>query len=266
MLKIIFIVFIIILLNSFSLLSQTQQDLFQQMMRAFQNLKFENAEKIAKQITADYESHTLSELVEAHKILGVIAYQRDMNLQEAQLQFEQALSIDRKVQLDSVYASIKTIGFFNDIKSKFISRPVYNEVEQNIHYRYLIQPDPRPGATLRSMVLPGWGQFYKNDKTKGYIFITSTATFALTTTLFHFMQKNAHDDYLKATEPGVIEQKYDKYNRFYKLRNNVAIATAGIWLYAFFDALIAEPKPANKPVKISFAVDKHPSICAQIFF
>jgi len=257
---------IIVVLNIVSLFSQTQQNLFQQMMQAFQNLKFENAEKIAKQITADYESHTLSELVEAHKILGVIAYQRDMNLQEAQFQFDQALSIDQHVQLDSVYASIKTIHFFNDLKSKFISRPADNKVEQNIQYRYLIQPDLRPGATLRSMILPGWGQLYKNDKKKGYVLITSTATVTIATVIFHVVQNNAHHDYLNATEQGIIKKKYDKYNRYYKLRNNTAIIGGGIWLYAFFDALIAKPKLANKQVKISFHVDKYPYVSALFSF
>ena len=259
MLKKTVFIFILLLLNIAPLFPQEQQDLFRQMIRAFQNLKFETAEKIARQITSDYESYSPSQLLEAHKILGIIAFQRDMNLPEAQIQFEQALSIDRTTRLDSVNASLKTINFFNDLKTKFISKPAANQTEETIHYRYHIQPDPRPAATLRSMVLPGWGQLYKNDKKKGYALITSTV-------IFHVAQNNAHQDYLNETNPSIIKKKYDKYNRYYQLRNTTALIGGGIWLYAFFDVLIAKPKPRAKKIDVAFHVFDHPRVSAQIAF
>ena len=263
MLKKIYLAVILITINSSFLFSQTQQSLFQQMIQAFQQLDYENARKIGKQIAADFKSYTPIELLETHKILGVIAYQ-DGNLPDANSQFEQALSIDRTAQLDSVYVSPKIIKFFNDLKESHNSRIKTEETEKSIQYRYLVQPDPRSAATLRSMILPGWGQLYKNDKRKGYFLIGSTATVTLATALFHFLQKGAHDDYLKATDPKTIEQRYDKYNSFYKLRNNTALLAGGIWLYAFFDALLAEPK--EKHVKVSFIVNEYPGICAEICF
>jgi tetratricopeptide (TPR) repeat protein len=260
MLKKIFLILILFIINISLIYSQAQQSLYQQMIQAFRQLEYENAEKIGKQITADFESYTPIELLETHKILGVIAYQ-DGNLSEANSQFEQALSIDRTAHLDSVYVSPKIIQFFNDLKSNYALRQKSGEIDKTIHYRYLVQPDPRPAATLRSMILPGWGQLYKNDKRKGYVLVSSTATATLATVLFHFMQKNAHDEYLKATDIETIKQKYDNYNLFYKLRNNTALLAGGIWLYAFFDALLAEPK--EKPVKVSFFVGDYPGLYAQ---
>jgi len=254
----------LVLLNCYSLFSQPQQNLYQQMIRAFQNLKFGTAEKFARQITADYESYTPSELLEAHKILGIIAYQRDMNLQQAKMQFEQALSIDQTTRLDSVNASVKTINFFNKLKTTFISKRMSGESEQAFHYRYLIRPDPRPAATLRSMVFPGWGQLYKNDRKKGYALIFSSAAVTISTVIFHVMKNNAHQDYLSATEPSLIKEKYDRYNRYYKLRNNTALLAGGIWLYAFFDALIAAPK--QKQVKLTFIFTDAPRLWAQVSF
>jgi tetratricopeptide (TPR) repeat protein len=260
MLKKIFLILILFIINISLIYSQAQQSLYQQMIQAFRQLEYENAEKIGKQITADFESYTPIELLETHKILGVIAYQ-DGNLSEANSQFEQALSIDRTAHLDSVYVSPKIIQFFNDLKSNYALRQKSGEIDKTIHYRYLVQPDPRPAATLRSMILPGWGQLYKNDKRKGYVLVSSTATATLATVLFHFMQKNAHDEYLKATDIETIKQKYDNYNLFYKLRNNTALLAGGIWLYAFFDALLVEPK--EKPVKVSFLVGDYPGLYAQ---
>ena len=260
MTKKIYIIILLTLSVANPLFSQKSQSSLQQMIKAFQQLDYETAKKIGKQIATDFESYTPIELFEAHKILGIIAYQEG-NLKESNSQFDQALSIDRTAELDSVYVSPKIIQFFNELKSTYSSRRKSGEFDKAIQYRYLVQPDPRPAATLRSMILPGWGQLYKNDKRKGYVLVGSTAIAALSTVLFHFMQKNAHDEYLKATEIETIKQKYDNYNLFYKLRNNTALLAGGIWLYAFFDALLVEPK--EKPVKVSFLVGDYPGLYAQ---
>jgi len=263
MIKKICLIVILVIINLPSLFSQIQQSLYQQMIQAFRQLNYETAKQIGKQISADFESYTPIELLETHKILGVIAYQ-DGNMMEANAQFDQALSIDRTTQLDSVYVSPKIIQYFNELKLDYASRRKSREIDQSIHYQYILQPDPRPAATLRSMILPGWGQFYKNDKRKGYAIITSTAMATLSTVIFHFLQKKAHDEYLQETNPASIEKKYDTYNLFYKLRNNTALVAGGIWLYAFFDALITEPK--QKQLKVSVIIHKYPYISAQFSF
>jgi hypothetical protein len=263
MVKKISLILILFFINSAALFSQYQQTLVQQMIQAFRQLDYGTAQKIGKQITADFKSFTPIELLETHKILGVIAYQ-DGDIAEANAQFEQALSIDRTAQLDSVYVSPKIIQFFKDLKLSYNSKKETSETGKLIQYRYLVKPDPRPAATLRSMVLPGWGQLYKNDKTKGYILIGSTASVAVATVIFHVLHKDFHNQYLKATDPKIIEQKYDKYNSFYKLRNNTALVAGGIWLYAFFDALLTEPK--EKQLKVSFLAGECPCLYAQFSF
>jgi len=240
------------------ILAQTQQSLIGQMIKAFQQNDYETADKIGKQITADYESYTPFELLEAHKILGVIAFQYQ-NRQEANAQFEQALSIDRTTQLDSFYVSPKIIEYFNELKSTYNSRSKSSAPDKEINYRYLINPDPRPAATLRSMVLPGWGQLYKNEKRKGAALLTATAVTTLTMGVFHFLQQDAHNKYLHAAEPDKIDDAYQRYNTFYKLRNNAALIDGGIWLYAFFDALITKPKPRQTRLNISFNANDYSS-------
>lgn len=254
---------IILALSNFPALFAQQQSLYQQMSQAFQLLDYQMAEKIGKQITADYESHTLLEILEAHKILGVIAYQ-DGNLTEANAEFNKALSIDRTTQLDSVIVSPKIIQFFKDIKSKYVSKPVSGEIDKTMAFRYLIEPDPRPAATMRSIILPGWGQLYKNEKTKGYALVASSVIMVLSSGVFHWLQKNAHNDYLKATEPDIIEKNYDRYNQLYKLRNNTVLLTSGIWLYSFFDALIVKSK--SKQLNISVNVNEYHYVVVQLLF
>ncbi len=257
---------IFLMASETSVFAQTGMSLFEQMIQAFQQIKYDKAEQLAKQITADYESATLFELLEAHKILGIIAFQRDMNREEAQRQFDLALSIDPNLKLDSLSFSPKTIEFFDAIKSRFLAEPDNSESEKAKVYRYVIQPDPRPAATLRSMLVPGWGQLYKNDRSKGYALITATLVTTVATGIFHVLQNNTHTDYKNAVEPNAIEQKYDSYNRLYKLRNNAALLAGGAWLYAVFDALIVKPKPGQRNFDISLDFKNHPSLVAQISF
>lgn len=260
------VLFLIVFAAEVYVFAQTEQQLFEKMLNAFQTLKYDNAQQFARQITEKYDSHTRFELLEAHKILGIIAYQSDQKTNEATVQFEQALSLDQTTTLDSIYASPRTIQFFETLKSKFIAENKFDLSEKSVSYRYLIQPDPRPNATFRSMVLPGWGQIYKNDTRKGYLLITSSALTMITVGLFHVLQNNAHSDYLNATAPDDIQQKYDRYNQRYKIRNNAALLGGGVWIYAFFDALLVPPKTSKTKVTISFDISHHPSLIAQISF
>ncbi|MDZ7265510.1 MAG: DUF5683 domain-containing protein [candidate division KSB1 bacterium] len=231
--------------------AQNPQAKYQQLMQAFQQLDYKLAEKIGREIVANYTAYTPIELLETHKILGVIAF-IDGYLPEARVQFEQALSIDRSTQLDSVIVSPKIIQFFNDLKSKYVYVPKPTAGESLENYRYLLVPDPRPGATWRSLLLPGWGQFYKRDLPKGYIVATAAAAAALTTGVFHWLQRDAHAQYLDATEPNQIEVRYKRYNDFYRIRNNAALITGGVWLYAFLDALLCEPNKSFRPVSVQW--------------
>lgn len=246
-----------------SLHAQVQPSLVQQMILAFQQLDYGTAQKIGTQIISDFRKYSPMDLLEAHKILGVIAYHNG-RIADANAQFEQALSIDRTANLDSVYVSPKIIQYFEELKANYNSKQTTAATERPASYRYLIQPDPRPLATLRSMAFPGWGQLYKNDRTKGYILFTASAILILSTATFHFLQQDAHDQYLSAIDERAIQDKYDHYNLFFKLRNNAALIYGGVWLYSFFDALLSEPK--EKPINVSFMMQRYPTIWVQIHF
>ncbi len=258
-----YLILVLLILSFVPLRAQVQQSLFQQMNQAFRQLDYGTAQKIGTQIIGDFRKYSPLELLEAHKILGVIAY-HDGRIAEANAQFEQALSIDRTATLDSVYVSPKIIQFFEELKQKYNATQMTAEREGSVYYRYLIQPDPRPMATLRSMVFPGWGQLHKNDRRKGYFLLGASSLLILSTATFHFLQQDAHDQYLHTIDERTIQDKYDRYNLFFKLRNNAALAYASVWLYSFFDALLIEPK--RSPVTVTIRMSNTPRIYAQLSF
>ncbi|MFZ5516693.1 MAG: hypothetical protein ACOY90_08650 [Candidatus Zhuqueibacterota bacterium] len=227
-------------------LSQSRQSPYDQLLRAYQQLDYQTAKALGQKITSDYASHSLYQLAETHKILGVIAYSEgDMDV--AKNQFESALSIDDNAQLDSVYVSPKIIQFFNEQKLRYIQSTPENASNTAQPPRYILIRDPRPAAALRSLALPGWGQLYKKEKRKGYSLAGAAGLSIFGTGMLHILQNNAHDAYLEATDPSDIESRYDRYNALYKWRNGLALCTAGIWLYSFFDALIAKSDPRDLP-------------------
>ncbi|MFH1784639.1 MAG: DUF5683 domain-containing protein [bacterium] len=87
-------------------------------------------------------------------------------------------------------------------------------------------------AALRSLMLPGWGQFFNEQPTKGYIF-AGTEIILLGTTLVMYNQANStYDDY----ENG--KATYDDYSKKLDTVNMVVGVMAAVWIYNVIDAYV----------------------------
>ena len=102
-------------------------------------------------------------------------------------------------------------------------------------------------ALGRSILFPGMGHLYLSNNAKGWI-LTSLNTAALGSMLyFIFDSRNKELDYLEQTEPALINEKYDKYNTSYKIRNTLIITYAVIWIYSQIDLLFfSDDEISNK--------------------
>jgi len=99
----------------------------------------------------------------------------------------------------------------------------------------LSQKTPTNSA-IRSLIFPGWGQYFNGQKTKSYILVGSEIV-SLASTILLFNQ--AEETYKKYEEKGVKNDPlYDEYS---KQMDYVYIGTAlsvGIWIYAIVDAYL----------------------------
>ena len=87
-------------------------------------------------------------------------------------------------------------------------------------------------AMLRSLMLPGWGQFFNEQYTKGYIF-AGTEVVLLSTSLMLYSQANsAYNDYENGTA------SYDDYSKKLDNTNMVVGVFAAVWIYNVIDAYI----------------------------
>ena len=135
---------------------------------AYQALDYARAEQLAQAALAAYEAP--EDLAQIHVVLGLIAFSQNDQV-VATRQFTDALVLDPTVELDPLLASPKTLDFFEGIRTSLTQASRDETFETEAAPRYVLVRDRRAEAALRSMVVPGWGQIYKGQRTKGRVLV-----------------------------------------------------------------------------------------------
>lgn len=218
-----------------------ESSLLESMLKAYQQLNYDRAEMYAGEILAAYDAYPLDVLTQVHTTLGIIKYTQNSQ-QEAREQFETALSLTPELSLDPALVSPKILSFFDTLKADLTTSS--GAGGDTVNVRYIVLQDPRPAAAMRSIVVPGWGHFYKGESKKGILLTGLWAATAGGTLAAHLGRQQARDRYRAARDPDDIAARYKTYNSRNKLRNGLALAAAGVWVFSYFDVLV-------KPVQIS---------------
>lgn len=110
-------------------------------------------------------------------------------------------------------------------------------------------------AATRSLLVPGWGQFYAEEPTKGAAILGATALTAGGLLWSHLVYQNEVDDYLEARDRYFGSTHYEDLPELrakmmkkdresqdaYELRNGFLIATGACYAVAFIDAAFFFP-------------------------
>lgn len=208
---------------------------------AYQQLEYGRADSLARSVLAAYADYTPAQLAEVHTVLGLMAY-ADGAEGEARRQFEAALSLDPGLELDPLLVSPKILAFVDDVRAQQAQRPSRPAGDAEAA-RYVVQPDPRPPAAMRSMLVPGWGQLYKGESRKGWALVGAWGVAAGGAVTAHVLRGRAEEAYLDEDDPARVADRYDRFNTWHRVRNNAALAAAGVWLVAYVDALVRPVQP-----------------------
>ncbi len=209
--------------------------LLEEIQSAYEEHNYVEVEMKATSALTAYQRFSSDQLAEIHKILGVVYFSLNKP-EESEAQFTSALALAPNLSLDPVQVSPKIISFFDQIKQKRMSSPDDgNELQAP---RYVLLADKRPGATLRSLVLPGWGQIYKGERKKGFVLSSLWTAGVTATVIAHFSRNSSEDRYLDETDPARLESRFDSFNRLHKLRNGLAAFSAAVWIYSYFDTFL----------------------------
>ena len=167
-----------------------------------------------------------------HLLLGFVYVARDQK-DNALQEFNLVLIANPRYELDPVQTSPKIMDVFRQARNDYMLRvtmePFYGR----------IQSDVRLAASWRSLVLPGWGQFYKKQDTKGSAIIAAQVLSLAALIYMQIETNRRHDDYLSKRDYGDpnIEDSYNEYRYAYQVRNVVGYVTLGIYLTNYIDAL-----------------------------
>lgn len=218
---------------------------------AYQQLDYEAAVERARAALAEDDGLTLAARTEIHSILALIAYTRG-DLDEARRHFNLALDLDPAHTLDPLLVSPKIVSFFDEVRAE--RRRSATETTGGPEIRYVVVRDNRPDAALRSMVLPGWGQLYKGERTKGWALAGLWGLNASAVVVAHLQAERSRNAYLDETNAAEVAARYDTYNSWHRARNSLLLGAAGIWLYSYVDALLSpgeRPAQAYRPGPVS---------------
>ncbi len=208
------------------------------------------------------------EKIEIHLMKG-ISYYSISDEQSARESFIDILDLDKNYKIDPVRISPKIALFFQKVRSEyFLDFPEIIPVERTvadttnkITKRYDSETSELiKGSVTRSILVPGWGHLYRDDDVKGWT-ITTAGIAALVSSAY-FIVKTASDekDYLNERDPLLLDEKYNRYNSSYKIRNALILSYAAIWLYSQLDILVFDqglPEiksgAGNSPVSIGLS-------------
>lgn len=254
----ILIVFLLLpLLLCKNLFAQTAPNPAELVKQLYENVEFESA--IAKGnelLKLPGSSLSPDELAVVHRYMAFSFFNLG-DQDSARVHFLSLLSLQPDLELNPAETSPKIIDFFQQLREEF--RSISQQDNDRMFTKYVIAEDLRPGAALRSAVIPGWGQLRKGQRGRAAVLGGGFWAGLIATGAAYSKSQSLKDDYVAARDPAEISRLYDDYNSWHKTRQALTLATAIFWVINVVDAGWSNyPKPAfrasNSVVELSLSI------------
>ena len=230
----IIILFSCILLPGIHLFAQQGTKQALNLKYLYQDLRYEQVIQQGQNLLETPQSLSPEPMEMIHQYMAFSFF--NLGIQDsARAHFLSLLMLDKDFAVDPVTTSPKVLAFFNALKADYHSM-VANETLIRVPH-YIFQVDIRPSAAWRSALVPGWGQIYKGQDSRGYLMGGIFFTSLITTVISKIKTTDYRDHYLEATEPDEISELYSKYNNWNKVYTASVYATVSAWILSFADAL-----------------------------
>jgi hypothetical protein len=126
----------------------------------------------------------------------------------------------------------------------------WNESGNAVHRHWVLLRIPKkkdfhdpPGKfepVWRSVILPGWGQFYKGQSTKGYFLLISEALLIPSGIIFLNLKNTAEVDAAGSRTQALKDYYTDQGNLYYNIGISALIAAGAVYIYNLFDVIMSE--------------------------
>jgi hypothetical protein len=97
-------------------------------------------------------------------------------------------------------------------------------------------------AGLRSLLIPGWGQFYGERSSAGWVELIAGAAAVGVLAVTHLEYEDRVDDFDAATSSVDRRRAADRAEEAYDARNLALGVAAGVWAVSFLDAVAFFPR------------------------
>lgn len=240
--------FILFLLLSNSLFSQTQNRIGEFLKSKFENFEYEQVISSADSILRWSSNLTHQDSIQIFYFKAISYFNLwDINLSEEN--FRLLIKLDKNFELDSTEVSPKIIALFNQIKKKedeIRKNKSLPDDESLVQSKSILQTSKSnfmiyKESIWKNLLLPGWGHLNLGEKTKGYFFISSFSISLISSISFSYLTAYREKEYLNEVIPEKIPEKYSAYNNVYKLRNFSLVTLGLIYLYSQLDFLLNSP-------------------------
>lgn len=234
------LIFSALILFQSNLTAQIKDYEIYQLRFLYNEIKFEDVISQGQKLLEETAILNKTDFIEIHKYLALSFYNIGKK-DSSRSHFYSLLSLNPDFKPDPVKTSPKILSFYLEIKKNFQED---NESQVALPFtHYVFIEDIRPKAALRSLAFPGWGQLYKDQNSKAYLFSGAFIGSALITIISLSVERDLRDKYLDEKNPSKIGGRYDDYNNMSKTRKIIQYTAIGIWAASITDALFSEYTP-----------------------
>ncbi|MBK7379519.1 MAG: hypothetical protein IPJ03_11020 [Ignavibacteriales bacterium] len=249
--KIIFLLMLIIA----TLIVKAQDEGLNNLKSRFQSFNYGGVISLSDTLLKDKKEFSPEKLVQIYLLRGISFYSIAKE-DSARSNFIEILNINPEYSPNPSEISPKIINLFEKLRSDFIkiksNANTKNETPDSITIflsnpgLLKIEKDIFAQSIIRSALLPGFGHLYLKENFRGW-FLTSISAASIGSMIYFIFDSNTKlNSYLNEIDLELIQNKYDRYNSAYKIRNAFIISSVVLWLYAqidlffFSDDLFAE--------------------------
>jgi hypothetical protein len=251
------IIFLFILFNQPMAQQDTSQSLVQNITSSYNDFDYDETDRLLNIALNQIEKFSAPDQIQIYQYAAFRKFQQGEPFTASEY-FWKLLDIDPSCGLDPVTTSPKILALFQKTKIEYLED--MEKRLQTMQKDFMYKPMP-----WRSLIFPGWEQLHRGYGLKGTLWAVagSGCLIGLVQSIIRTNKKN--DEYLNATVPEIISQKYDEYNRLYQSRYYWAYGFIAIWLASHVDAMFFSP--IKSPAQLSFAIEgPHSGISLTIHF
>ena len=215
------------------------QNFERQLQTAYDNFDNKAVDSLLAKAVPGYGKLTDQEKVAFHKYKAFRAFQLGEQ-SIVQNHFRELLRIDPVYTLDPISTSPKLLTLFDKTKIEYLE-------QQQRRLETLSERKEFADLPWRSLVFPGWEQWHRGSRIKGYSWM-ALGTITLAGTVQALVRTSIkHEAYLDEEDPVRLKKKYHEYNDVYQSQYYWAYSMLAVWIASHVDAVFLTE---NKNIQI----------------